>query len=133
MRTDSQTHFHNCASAFPYLDCSMFTGSAARSASTMSFTILVVIEMFNACNSLSEDESLLVLPLWTNPYLIAAIALSMGLHFVILYVPFFHDIFSVTYLNWEEWRAVLWLSLPVIFIDEVLKFISMRFVSEYNS
>lgn len=96
----------------------------------MSFTILVVIEMLNACNSLSEDESLLVLPLWTNPYLIAAIALSMALHFVILYVPFFHDIFSVTALNLEEWKAVLWLSVPVIFIDEALKFISMRFVSE---
>jgi Ca2+ transporting ATPase len=96
----------------------------------MSFTILVVIEMLNACNSLSEDESLLVLPLWTNPYLIGAIALSMALHFVILYVPFFHDIFSVTYLNWDEWKAVLYLSAPVIVIDELLKFVSMRFVSE---
>ncbi len=46
--------------------------------------------MLNACNSLSENESLLVLPLWANPYLIAAITLSMLLHFMILYVPFFN-------------------------------------------
>jgi Ca2+ transporting ATPase len=44
--------------------------------------------MLNACNSLSENESLLVLPLWSNPYLVASIALSMALHFCILYVPF---------------------------------------------
>lgn len=47
-----------------------------------------VIEMLNACNSLSENESLLVLPIWANPYLVASIALSMALHFMILYVPF---------------------------------------------
>lgn len=44
--------------------------------------------MLNACNSLSENESLLVMPIWVNPYLVASIALSMALHFMILYVPF---------------------------------------------
>jgi Ca2+ transporting ATPase len=40
-------------------------------------------------NSLSENESLLRLPLWKNMYLVGAITLSMVLHFMILYVPFF--------------------------------------------
>jgi len=53
-----------------------------------NFASLTVVEMLNACNSLSENESLLVLPLWANPYLVASIALSMALHFCILYVPF---------------------------------------------
>jgi Ca2+ transporting ATPase len=55
----------------------------------MSLSILVVIEMFNAMNSLSENESLLTFPLWNNIYLCLAIALSMLLHFMILNVPFF--------------------------------------------
>lgn len=67
----------------------MFTNDFAKRATTMSLSILVTVEMFNAMNSLSENESLLRLPLWKNMYLIGAITLSMALHFMILYVPFF--------------------------------------------
>jgi Ca2+ transporting ATPase len=104
----------------------MFTSIPAQRATTVSLSILVVIEMFNACNSLSENESLLVLPIWANPYLVASIALSMALHFMILYVPFFRALFQITPLNWQEWQAVLWISAPVIAIDEVLKWVSNR-------
>ena len=55
----------------------------------MSLSILVMVEMFNAMNSLSENESLLRLPVWKNMYLVGAITLSITLHFMILYVPFF--------------------------------------------
>ena len=55
----------------------------------MSLSILVVVEMFNAMNSLSENESLLRLPLWKNMWLVSAITLSMVLHVGILYIPFF--------------------------------------------
>ena len=61
----------------------------AQRATTISLSILVTVEMFNAMNSLSENESLLRLPLWKNMYLVMAITLSMALHFMILYVPFF--------------------------------------------
>ena len=53
---------------------------------TMALSVLVTIEMLNAMNSLSENQSLVVMPPWTNLWLAASIALSMTLHFVILYV-----------------------------------------------
>lgn len=77
----------------------MFTNEMSHRATTMSLSILVTVEMFNAMNSLSEDESLLRLPLWKNMYLVAAITLSMVLHFMILYVPFF----TVSFLFSTPW------------------------------
>lgn len=138
-----QTHFHSCTTSFPDIGCQMFTNHMAKSATTMSLSILVVVEMFNAMNSLSENESLLALPLWKNPFLVFAIALSMVLHISILYIPFFavrllslslqifltgmhQNLFQITPLNWIEWRAVLLFSVPVVAIDELLKFVTVR-------
>ena len=122
------SHFHRCSPtnpAFTDLPCAVFSpsGLANRTASTMSLSILVVIEMFNAMNALSSSESLITMPLWKNMKLIYAIALSMALHFAILYVPFLQALFSIEPLNWTEWQAVLILSAPVILIDEVLKWV----------
>ncbi|KAF9821687.1 hypothetical protein IEO21_00533 [Rhodonia placenta] len=123
------SHFHQCSSLFPEIGCEMFTNEMAHRATTMSLSILVTVEMFNAMNSLSENESLLRLPVWKNMYLVGAITLSMAMHVAILYIPFFTTLFAITPLNWAEWKAVLYISAPVILIDEVLKFISATFVA----
>ncbi|TGZ85617.1 calcium ATPase [Ascodesmis nigricans] len=116
-------NFHRCSREFPEIGCEMFGNEIAKTASTISLSILVVIEMFNAMNALSSSESLLTMPLWRNMKLVAAIALSMALHFMLLYIPALQSLFSITPLNWHEWKAVLIVSAPVIIIDEVLKFV----------
>ncbi|KAI0125907.1 calcium-transporting ATPase sarcoplasmic/endoplasmic reticulum type [Xylariales sp. AK1849] len=121
------SHFHRCSSEFSEIGCQMFGDDMAKSASTVSLSILVVIEMFNAMNALSSSESLLTLPLWDNMMLVYAIALSMALHFGLLYTPVLQTLFSILPLNWNEWKAVLIISAPVILIDEVLKAAERQF------
>ncbi|KAI9686689.1 MAG: hypothetical protein M1820_010576 [Bogoriella megaspora] len=122
------THFHRCASEFPQIGCQMFTDDQAKSASTISLSILVVIEMLNAMNALSSSESLLTQPLWKNMILVYAIALSMALHFALLYVPFLQGLFSIVPLDSREWAAVVGISVPIIFIDEILKYVERNFI-----
>lgn len=105
--------------------CRYFT-DGKRTASTLSLSVLVAIEMFNALNALSEDGSLLTMPPWANPYLLVAMVVSFGMHFLILYVDVLAETFSVTPLDLNEWLVVLAFSLPVILIDEVLKFFGRR-------
>ncbi|KAJ2868867.1 hypothetical protein GGI22_000602 [Coemansia erecta] len=124
------THFHQCERLFgDRIDCAAtFGGAHAIVASTVSLSILVSIEMFNAMNSLSENASLLEVPLWRNPSLIGAVSLSFILHFAILYIPFFNTIFSVAPLGVLEWKAVIYISAPIILVDEVLKWYARTFI-----
>ena len=84
--------------------------------------------ILNALNAISEDNSLLKMSPFINPYLLLAIALSVGLHSMIVYVPVFAKIFGIAPMNLYEWGLVFAFSVPVIFIDEVLKI----FARAYN-
>lgn len=59
------------------------------------------------------------MPPWINPWLLMAEAVSFGLHFLILYVPFLADIFGIVPLSFQEWLLVIAFAFPVIIIDEV--------------
>lgn len=114
-------NFDTCSERETTYSCNIFED---RRPTTVSMSVLVVVEMFNALNNLSENQSLLVLPPWSNLWLVSSIILTMVLHVLILYVQPLAILFSVTPLSWTEWKAVLFLSFPVILVDEVLKFSS---------
>ena len=57
-----------------------------------------------------------------SPVLVPAITYGIGLHFLILYVPWMAAIFQIVPLTYNDWVLVMAFSMPVIFIDEVLKF-----------
>ncbi|RLN30943.1 calcium-transporting ATPase 4, endoplasmic reticulum-type-like [Panicum miliaceum] len=102
--------------------CEYFQAGKVK-ATTLSLSVLVAIEMFNSLNALSEDSSLLTMPPWVNPWLLVAMSVSFGLHFLILYVPFLATVFGIVPLSLNEWLLVLLVALPVVLIDEVLKFV----------
>jgi len=89
---------------FRGLDCTVFHDPHPM---TMALSVLVTIEMLNAMNrlklyfsvfinqlfliwlffySLSENQSLISMPPWSNLWLIGSMLLSFTLHFVILHV-----------------------------------------------
>uniref|UniRef100_A0AAQ4RD05 Calcium-transporting ATPase n=1 Tax=Gasterosteus aculeatus aculeatus TaxID=481459 RepID=A0AAQ4RD05_GASAC len=126
------SHFLQCAPDnpdFDGLDCHVFESPYPM---TMALSVLVTIEMCNALNSLSENQSLLRMPPWENIWLLGAICLSMSLHFLILYVEPLPVIFQITPLDLTQWMMVLKMSLPVILLDELLKFIARNYLDFGN-
>ncbi|KAK4267034.1 hypothetical protein QN277_023877 [Acacia crassicarpa] len=103
--------------------CDYFSVGKVK-AMTLSLSVLVAIEMFNAFNALSEENSLYEMPPWRNPWLLVATAVSLGLHFLILHVPFLANVFGVVPLSLKEWFLVILVAFPVIFVDEVLKLVA---------
>ncbi|XP_037954767.1 calcium-transporting ATPase sarcoplasmic/endoplasmic reticulum type isoform X2 [Teleopsis dalmanni] len=108
---------------FKGVDCKIFADPHAM---TMALSVLVTIEMLNAMNSLSENQSLITMPPWCNMWLIGSMALSFTLHFVILYVDVLSTVFQVTPLSGEEWMTVMKFSIPVVLLDETLKFVARK-------
>merc|ERR1719222_1630403 len=102
--------------------CKYFTDGKVK-ASTLSLSVLVVIEMLNALNAISEDNSLVTMNPFVNIYLLLAISWSILLHVMIVYVPFMNKIFSIYSLNAHEWFLIFAFSSPVIIVDEILKVI----------
>jgi len=119
--TDFKVHNYLEGMDFSENPCQYFVAGKVK-ASTLSLSVLVVIEMLNALNAISEDASLLTMTPFVNPYLILAIISSIGLHLMIVHVPMFNPIFSITALDMSEWGLVFAFSTPVIFVDEILKF-----------
>ncbi|KAG5854752.1 ATPase sarcoplasmic/endoplasmic reticulum Ca2+ transporting 1, like [Anguilla anguilla] len=122
------SHFMQCHDEnedFTGVECEVFEAAPPM---TMALSVLVTIEMCNALNSLSENQSLVRMPPWSNGWLVAAMTLSMSLHFMIIYVDPLPMVFKLTHLNVEQWLVVLKLSIPVILIDEVLKFVARNYL-----
>ncbi|CAH0721852.1 unnamed protein product, partial [Brenthis ino] len=118
----------NSAEDFKGIDCKIFTDPHPM---TMALSVLVTIEMLNAMNSLSENQSLVTMPPWSNMWLVGSMALSFTLHFVILYVEVLSAVFQVTPLSVDEWMTVMKFSVPVVLLDEVLKFVARK-ISDAN-
>ncbi|XP_038645059.1 sarcoplasmic/endoplasmic reticulum calcium ATPase 2 [Scyliorhinus canicula] len=122
------SHFLQCHLEHPDFEgvaCEIFESPYPM---TMALSVLVTIEMCNALNSLSENQSLLKMPPWENVWLLGSICLSMSLHFLILYVEPLPLIFQITPLDVTQWLMVLKISLPVILLDETLKFIARNYL-----
>merc|ERR1712183_123186 len=110
---------------FKGISCEIFQ---APEAMTMALSVLVTIEMANALNSVSENQSLLKMPPWQNMWLIGSIVLSMSLHFMILHVEPLPVVFQICPLNASEWGMVMKISLPVLAIDECLKYVARNYI-----
>merc|ERR1711962_1517275 len=126
------THHMSCYSTpedFRGISCEIFQ---APEAMTMALSVLVTIEMANALNSVSENQSLVVMPPWINPWLLGAMALSFGLHMIILYVDVLNVVFNISALSMDQWIVVLKFSLPVLLSDELLKFVARNYTDVHR-
>lgn len=121
--TSYKTFGMDAVSSVDFTGCEYFGPIGKQKASTLSLSVLVTIEMFNALNALSENESLLVVTPLVNPYLLLAMLSSFVSHFLILYIPALSAMFDVVPLSVNEWLLVILFSFPVILIDELLKLI----------
>ncbi len=98
--------------------------SALAHARTMTFVVLAGSQLFYSFALRHESKSIFQLGLFSNPYLVAAVAFGFALQVVVISVPFLADAFKLQALEMQDWLIVMGLSL----IPFVLKELSKRFI-----
>lgn len=93
---------------------------------TMVFTVLTLSQMGNALATRSERESLFRQGLFSNRYLVGAVFLTTALQLLLIYVPFFNDVFKTAPLSAAELAICLLASSAVFFVVEAEKWLARR-------
>ena len=84
-------------------------GNGLEKAQTMAFTTLVMFEMFNVFNAREGG-------LFTNRKLLLAVAMSIVLQVMVVYLPALQDAFKTVALDLGDWAKILLVSVTVLII-----------------
>lgn len=98
---------------------------------TMLFTVLTLAQMGNALAMRSEQDSLFRIGLLSNQPLLAAVLLTLGLQFIVIYLPFCQHLFSTIALSTGDLMISLGLSTIVFWGVELEKWLKLTLKKTY--
>jgi len=96
-------------------------GGSLVQARTMTFTTIAMFQVFNSLNVRSRTKSVFQLGLFTNPYLIGAIIVSVALQVAVTTVPFLQVALDTVPLALADWGMIVLVSSSVFVADEIRK------------
>jgi Ca2+-transporting ATPase len=94
-----------------------------RYAQTMTFTTLMMFQMFNVLNARSDVQSAFV-HLFTNGWLWASLGGSVALQVLVVHLPFLQRAFGTTALSARDWAFCVAIASSVLWLREASKAIA---------
>lgn len=95
-----------------------------ETAQTMTFMVLSISQMFHSLNCRNIHQSMFAIGFFKNRALLATVILGIILQVMVTHLTFFNMIFKTIPLNMTQWLVVLVLSLAIIPINEISKFLA---------
>jgi Ca2+-transporting ATPase len=93
----------------------------------MCFVTLILIQFFNAVNCRSEKHSIFRIGLLSNKWLLLAIAGSLSMTVMLVYVPFLQEVFHTYALSAVDWGIAVASASSILIVVEIGKLISNRY------
>ncbi|KNG91864.1 cation-translocating P-type ATPase [Pseudaestuariivita atlantica] len=90
-------------------------------ANTMAFTAMVVFEKVSVFAFRSLTSPVIRIGWTSNPLLLLALTLTLGLQVAAVYLPFFQTILHTVPLSASNWLWIIGLALPLIIVPELVK------------
>ncbi|ORZ10121.1 PMR1-type calcium-transporting P-type ATPase [Absidia repens] len=97
-----------------------------RRGTTMTFTTFVFFDMFNALACRSEKQSIFKIGLFSNRMFNLAVGGSILSQLLVIYLPFFQNIFQTDALSLYDLAKITLLTSSVFVVDEIKKYISAQ-------
>jgi len=101
-------------------------GADLARARTLAFTALIILEVVNSLNFRGLDAPLRRLELFGNPWLLLAMAVSIGLQALAVYTPVGREILHLAPLHAADWWLLGAISLPLLLASELVKTLRWR-------
>ncbi len=93
---------------------------------TIALCTLIMSQLIHVFECRSERHSIFQIKVFTNPYLVGAVSISMILMCSVLYVPFLQEIFHTVALSVKQWLIVLFFSGIIALINSVYLLIKSK-------
>jgi len=100
-------------------------------ARSVAFATMVVFQILNVLNSRSLKESIFKIPFFSNKYLIFSLVFSFMLSFMTIHNSFFQKLFHTTSLNIFDWLKILGVTLSIILVVELEKYLRRKTNAKY--
>ncbi|CAO3589634.1 unnamed protein product [Absidia cylindrospora] len=97
-----------------------------RRGTTMTFTTFVFFDMFNALACRSEKQSIFKIGLFSNRMFNLAVGGSILSQLLVIYLPFFQNIFQTDALSFYDLAKITLLTSSVFVVDEIKKYVSAQ-------
>ena len=113
--------------------CTLFSFELARlfgmdlaTCRTISLCTLVMSQLLHVFECRSERHSIFEIKIFSNPYLLGAVCVSVIMICSILYIPFFKSVFNTVSLNLMQWSLVLFFSGIIFLINSMYLYIKSK-------
>ena len=93
---------------------------------TMALCTLVMSQLLHVFECRSERHSIFEIKIFSNPYLVGAVTVSIMMICSILYIPFFRSVFNTVALNMGQWLLVIFFSGIIFLINSVYLLIKSK-------
>ncbi|MFQ5488059.1 MAG: cation-translocating P-type ATPase, partial [Gammaproteobacteria bacterium] len=92
-------------------------------AQTVAFTGIIILEKMNVFNYRALRDPMVVIGFFSNPWVVLAWVVTVGLQVCAVYVPFLQDALHTVALGWQDWGIILLIALPIFLLTELYKWL----------
>jgi Ca2+-transporting ATPase len=90
-------------------------------AHTVAFTSIILLEKMNVLNFRALRSPLVKIGFFSNPWVLAALAGTIGLQVAVVYVPVLQNALHTTTLGLADWGLILIVAVPIFLLTEIYK------------